>query len=595
MAQKIVGLDIGQHAVKAVVLESTYRGWELIGFHEMKTSGAYVTTEAMIRPRLEDVGVEPEPSETTDEAAAENGETPAAASEKPLDPRREQLRAVVGHFLRQYNKDWDTLFTAISGDHISVKILSLPYSNPRQIEQTITFALEDLVPFPLDGKIVDYQILSKDEKSTRILAGLLDYTHLRNYLDDLKAAGKEPKAVTLDAVALGGLFAELATAEQRQGLKALIDIGHRKTIITLLKGGGVVFARIIPFGGQDFTRAAAEALDIDFETAERTKHLEGYVRTEGGPAPLAARPSLAEPLERAAHELARQIKITLQSHVANTREGVEAVFLAGGGSKLANLPAFLAEALEVPVSPFLYLRPEFSKLAGYEDVEPEMAAGLGIALMGVSGSRFKRLNFRKGDFAFKGDFEQWKGRISQLTLNMAFVVLFLLANIASQFRVLGAEEAKMEEQIAAACKTILGKDVADAKVCVSQMMEVIEQKGAGSSKLRPDVSTLTLYDELVARMTADSMVVDVSEMELTDKKIKIKGEVDDIPTVGKIVENLKGYKCFSNIDQGPTRKNVKGDRIQFSLGIAIDCTGGKRGETRETAKEESRGEDRTEN
>ena len=571
MAQKIVGLDIGNYSIKAIILESTYRGWELIGYHEMKIATDYVEAEAMIeKTSLPDEEKE-EAEETEAGQEPAEGESETSEDSGSFDPEKERIRLAIQQFIRRHGADWDSLYTALDGDTISIKIFSLPFADLRQIEATVRFSLEELLPFSLADKVADYQILKRTQDESQLLAAVLDHDSMVSYLANFEAAGKEPKGVILDSLALGNVFIQLAEPELMSGTRVIVDFGHRKTSVCFIRDGQITFARTLSTGSQDLTKALAEVFDLDFEIAEKGKHQEGFVRSEALTAPHPDHEAIAATLEKALEPLVHHLRLTFQAYIARTRETIDSVHLCGGGSKLNGLPEFLAQSLGIPVSMFHYLRSEFDCLPESVDVEPNMAAGLGMALSGLRRSRLKALNFRKGDFAFKGNYEQWKGRIAHIGISLITIFTFFLFSIWSQFYVLGAEYDNMTDSIAKTCQEILGQNVTDAKKCVSQMMEVIKEQGTGGSKLKPEVSVLKLYDELVYRIMADDRMVEVKEMDISDKKIKVKGQVDEINTAGMIVESLKGYECFASISQGPTRASTTKDKIDFSLSITVDC------------------------
>lgn len=582
MAQKIVGLDIGSYSIKAVVLESTYRGWELIGYHEKKISSGYVETAGMIGTDLhveEESEVQTDGEQKLEEESIE--ESSDGEDEKNLDdeevegfdPQDERLGLDIQGFIRRYGSDWDSVYTAIDGDSVSLKLLTLPYSEAKQINDTLQFLIEDQVPFPLKDKIIDYQLLHKEPENNRILVALIDETQMGRYLANFEATGKEPKSVIIDSLALGNLADHLLEENQRQEVLALVDLGHRTTSVAIIDKGRLSFTRTFAYGGQDLTRAIAEDFSLDFEDAERTKHLTGFLSSSTLTAVDPDQQAISSTLEKAIEPLVQQLRLTLQAYVSQSREMVSAIHLVGGASKLNNLPDFLSERLAIPVTPLHYLRSEFDRMADSGEVEPEMAAGLGIAFDGLSGSRFKRLNLRKGQFAFKGDFELWKGRIAHIATSLTFIFLFFIISIWSQFRVLGTAEEEYSNSISASCEEILGRSVSDAKICMSSMIEVINKEGSGGSKLTPGVSSLAIYNDLASRMSnEETLLAEIDELEITDKKIKLKGETDALGTVSTIVSNLEDSSCLHNIKQGPTRPNASGTKTKFSLSILVDCT-----------------------
>jgi general secretion pathway protein L len=580
MAQKIVGLDIGNYSMKAVVLESTFRGWELVGYHESRLGSEYVEAERMI----EQTEAPPEngalDTNTTTEQAppedsaedAEDQDTYTLGGNGSFDPKKERLRIAMSQFIRSHGADWDSIYTAFHGDAISMKSVKLPFTELKKIDETLPYTLEDMVPFNLKDKVVDYQMLSREPGNTTLLVGIIDRNHMAEYLANFDNIGKEPKAVVVDSLALGNLFEQLGEPTQKEGVTAVLDFGHRTTSICLIDGGNIAYARTIPRGSQDLTRALAQEFDLDFEDAERKKHSNGFLPSLNMKPNSPGEASIAETLSKAIEPLMRQVGLTFQSYVGASKRHITRILIVGGGSRLTNLPDFLSERFKVQAEPFSYLNGSFNRLADSDEVEPTMAMGLGLAFTGLSGSRLKKLNFRKGPFAFKGNYDYWKTRIAHLALSVALVFMFFIISIWAQFYVLGKQGESMKGAIASTCKEILGKDITDAKICMAQMMEVIGNQNTGGTKLKSEVSIITLFDELSSRMTGEGMSVEVEELEIKTDKLKIKGEVDSIATVGTIVNNLRGYPCFADINQGPTRANVRGDRIEFSLSILVDCT-----------------------
>lgn len=599
MAQKIVGLDIGSYSIKAVVLESTYRNWELIGYHESLLPSGYTVAERMVetheslKPDIteedEIVNAEELQTDTTEDTETdEESVEEIPTDEGEFDPVKERKRIAIHDFLRKYGSNWDSVYTALDSDTVSLKMLSMPFAETKQIDETIHMTLEDMVPFSLSGKLIDYQILKKEPGNNKILAALVDKLLFKQYLAIFENTDNEPKKVLLDTLALGNIAMQFRDNEDLHGTYAIIDLGHRTTTITVISTGDIAFARTLHYGGQDLTQAIANSLDTSFINAEKKKHREGYLAVEDFEPEDHHNTAVANILEEALVPLVSQIKLTLKAYTASSKLQVEKILLTGGSSKLKNIDRYLSDKLELPVQPFNYLKDDFNRLADSAEVEPNMATGLGIAFSGMSISRKKSLNFRKGDLAFKGDFEYWKARMGHIALNATFIFLFFILSIWSQFHVLNAEEEKVADSITQSCKSILGREVTDAKICISSMMEVINKQGTGGSKLKPSFSLLTIYEALISRSVTSDLDVELEDLEISEKKIKIRGQADSIPTVGTVVENLKEYYCFTNVKQGPTKSSIKGDRIQFSVSILIDCS--KKKPKRSTEKAEKKEE-----
>src|SRR5690349_21491080 len=125
MAQKILGIDLGARSVKAVLLESTYHGYAVLGH------GAAVVE-------------------------------PPAEGSTLLQRQIAALHALVE------SRGWKVgdSVAALPGAGVSSSIVTLPFTDSRRIEQTIPFEVEEQIPFELSSVAWDWQLLgTRDGKS----------------------------------------------------------------------------------------------------------------------------------------------------------------------------------------------------------------------------------------------------------------------------------------------------------------------------------------------------------------------------------------------------------------------------------------------
>src|SRR5207249_1496173 len=90
------------------------------------------------------------------------------------------------------------------------------------------------------------------------------------YVGVVEEAGLNAVVVDVDGFALGNQF-ELNQQNERGEAVALIDIGASIMKTNVLRGGTPIFARDIPFGGNNYTNAIAQHLKIPFDQAESAK------------------------------------------------------------------------------------------------------------------------------------------------------------------------------------------------------------------------------------------------------------------------------------------------------------------------------------
>jgi len=108
--------------------------------------------------------------------------------------------------------------------------------------------------------------------------------------------------------------------------------------------------------------------------------------------PEGVEPKPIQPIiETVSDILALEVKKTFDFYRATAQEsdaGIQKILLAGGGSKLPGLPAFLSSRFEIPVEvfdPFRQIEVDASKFDPdyMREIVPEMAVAVGLALRGV--------------------------------------------------------------------------------------------------------------------------------------------------------------------------------------------------------------------
>ena len=198
----------------------------------------------------------------------------------------------------------------------------------------------------------------------------------------MREAGLQVASMTLEPIAA---MNAAIPAELRLLNLALVDIGAGTTDIALCRDGSVVGYTMATVAGDEITEAIMKAFLVDFRTAEQVK------RDMGGEEMVRCRNILGqeerissaevsaviqEPMDRLAQAIAKQV-------LEVNGSAPSALFLAGGGSKLAGLREKVAQALEmdekrVAIAGNNYELSAFSD--GVELERPEYATPLGIAI-----------------------------------------------------------------------------------------------------------------------------------------------------------------------------------------------------------------------
>jgi len=546
MANTVIGLDIGHRSVKAAILSTTLRGFELVGMGEIPFEDA------------------------------------------SRDPNPEELQAALQEVVQKAGGPFSAI-TSISGESASYRSMNMPFSDLRQVERALPFALEEEVPYSLDTHIWDAQQMEvREDGSSVMLTALAPHDRVAAQLAHLKESGIDPRIIITPPLALGNLYRQVLEADD--GLELVVDIGHKLTHMVGLRDGEIVSMRSIIWGGRNVTEHLARNFELSFDKAEQGKHDEAFLQVGDLVADGDEQRRICEATEAAIEPLIAELRYTTGLMSSQAGTAVRKIRLTGGGSRLRYLDLYLWSILDIPTEHLSLLREDFNRLPdGFTD-EDKLAVSLGLGTYGL-GHKGKLINLRKNDLAYAGEFLYYKGQIAQVVIGLIAIMLFAFINVGTDFWALGHQEDQLKDRMSQVTKKVIGKSISNPKRALAIMTETIGGKIGDEDLPIPEVSGTTLIAEVANRLQTASIDARLTELSFkvlrNNISMKIKGNADSIPTVGKIEETLSRYRCFKRINPGSTRQSVGGTRIEFSFEMVVSCEGAPEEEEATEAAEET--------
>ncbi|NOZ88145.1 MAG: pilus assembly protein PilM [Deltaproteobacteria bacterium] len=515
MSQRVLGLDLGNRSIKAVSLNVSFKGFEFIEYIEKERS--------------------------------------------PLVDLAKELEELVG----AKKLSPDLCIVAMPGEKTAVRTIVLP---SKRIEQTLPFELEDQIPFKLDQIVYDYHLLSRTAENAKVLVAYSRKDDFIDLVDSMGHAGLDPKIVTVDVLAYSSLFGNMITPSSN-GLDAIVDMGHEWTSVCIMNQGQPVAARALGGGGRCVTEALAKAFDLPLERAEKGKLVDGVIYTEEQEADGdSAR--VSETIKAALAPTVRELNQTFRSVTSELKMPLNKIYLCGGSSAIRNLDKHLSSRTG---SEAALLTLDFEKQVGSGTGNriASMAKAFSLALQGTRSGRAKPMNFRKGEYAYKGDTATLKGKLVQTAVLLGAILCLLIADTASRLYFLSTEETRVTNRLKSISKEIVGKPFTEPKKVLSIVEEEI-RNGAGGGIGLPEVTALEAFREMVNRIPKDSKIV-FKEVMIGDRRCRLKGKTDSLGSVSTFVDNLGAYHCFSDITRGRTGTDVAGTGMEFELGMNLVC------------------------
>ncbi|OGK99702.1 MAG: hypothetical protein A3E31_14540, partial [Candidatus Rokubacteria bacterium RIFCSPHIGHO2_12_FULL_73_22] len=255
-----------------------------------------------------------------------------------------------------------------------IKKVQIPQVPPKEVHDVVQLEAEHHIPFAIDEVFLDYHGVGQHDGVMDLILVAVKKSKVLEYSAVVEEAGLIPSIVDVDSFALGNQF-EHNFPEERGEAVALIDIGASIMKTNVVRGGATIFARDIPFGGNNYTQAIAQQLKIPFEQAEAAKlGRDVGVRWE----------TVVPALEAVSRELSLEVQRTFD-YFASTAESerIGKIVLAGGCSQLPGLNDYLSSNWGIPVElakPFERIEVDPAYADEVASSAPSFAVAVGLAL-----------------------------------------------------------------------------------------------------------------------------------------------------------------------------------------------------------------------
>lgn len=488
MSQRILGLDIGASSVKAVLLETSFRSFQLVGFAERSVRDVPDSTER--------------------------------------EARKEVLRQMVATGEARA----ETVLCALPGDKVMSRILTLPFGEPKRIESVLGFELESYLPLAVDQMVYDYQILHRTADQTTLLAAAVQREFIAEFLDDLKEIGIDPKIVSLDSLSYLNLWDHLKRTGT--GPVAVVDVGARTTQVCVMEDGHAKLVRTVRLAGDSITAALARDLNVEWDEAERIKVERGLLPASG----MALSPDdrrIADACAEGMKPLVRDLRQTFQAFRAQgTSDGVARVLLCGGTSRMLGILEHLQEQLgDVEVELLSVSSTDFNKLP-----DPTAGAGviqkaLALSLRAVGGRSHSDLNFRQGPFAYQGDFQFLRDKMFYL-LALALMLMSVAGfKTYARYRVLEDRREVQIGELAQFSKDVLGKEKDDYDAVLRTLNDVPDEEDL---RIFPEVSATKVFYDITAVL---QIVNNTSKADLAQAVVGARAEAGTPGPAGELPDD----------------------------------------------------------
>ncbi|MCF7793797.1 MAG: pilus assembly protein PilM [Candidatus Cloacimonetes bacterium] len=341
-----IGLDIGSHSIKMVYLKKLHQGFKLLNYETRST--------------LPD-GVEPNQS----------------------DLSRDRFAPVLSGMLRSMKinpKKVKHIVSSIGGDNTSIKQIKTIFLPDEELESALFFEAKKHLPIGGSEMILDYQVLSVEEKTNNMNILLASSTKesLNGHSTILTNAGLTPGIVDLESLAVANSFALNTFVEE--GIYVILNLGMFKTNMVIYGPKAKFFSRDISWGGYHITKDIMKQKKLSYQEAEKYKLEHGLI-AEDEEKQKDSIIALDITEKSATEMIVQEVKRSLRFYVKEAgNSDFRKILMVGGTAKLKGLPEYFTDQLKLETevyNPFVNLeKPEKFK----DKQDPQLALALGLAM-----------------------------------------------------------------------------------------------------------------------------------------------------------------------------------------------------------------------
>ncbi len=259
--------------------------------------------------------------------------------------KEDEILKALQQGLKQLNSSITNVCLGLSGPNTLIKRLQLAGGALEEIEDQVSWEMEQYLPFPIDEGSISHSIIGENKGGgVDVVVGVAKKTLINTFKDLIERASLKVKIVDLNAAATLNVFEAAMGKEDsfKEKTWILLDLGAQKTHFIIYKNGVLVFFKEINIGGLTITEEIQRQMGVNYQEAESLK-----ITGDGsGNIPE----EIVDLINQVLDSFFVEIKKTLDFWVNSTsEEAFDGCMITGGTAQISGLAEALQELLETEV------------------------------------------------------------------------------------------------------------------------------------------------------------------------------------------------------------------------------------------------------
>lgn len=372
-----LGFDIGQHAIKAVLLENSHSD--------------FLMREATQVP------------------------TPEEAIKEGVIVRKREVAALLQQIVRKMGTGLNRASVAIPLEHSLLRWIELPHMDPETLRAATRFEARKYLPYPMEKAAVQISATEADVNEEGRMQALLSAAPeeiVRSHAETLEWAGLEVVSAEPEAFALVRALSAADNRENRWGSFwhgqpiAYLHLGEEVSGLCIVQDSRVRFMRAVAWGGVRLTTALLQAEACTKAQAAAILRTDTTFVDDRGvciwrdTSGRRTLESASAELERLGREIQRLLNYYRSLFPERSYEGlVQRIVLSGGTAGLKGLARYFTRSFQIDTvigEPFQTLTQRLTREApvpsGRQSTVYAVAVGLALAELSAQAEAQERDN-----------------------------------------------------------------------------------------------------------------------------------------------------------------------------------------------------------
>ncbi len=411
----------------------------------------------------------------------------------------------------------DAISASLPSAWVSFRNINAPFKNPQKIRKILPYELEPMLAIPVSEASV--VIAAQTEDKSQITAAAIERPVLEMFLNILSDTGFEPFSTTPSGYA---------------------------TALSLVNSSDTPAQAI-------FLHSDAFTSTIYLMNSGSISSIRAFKSPNSGPSKF----------EHVGRNILRTIAAFEEQF--SFEFFPERVFVSGTDDNLPGLREFLEKKLGVQVRLAGTTLFDGKKVAFPSNLEqPKMGNALSLALLENRRPGF--LNFRMGEFAAAGKWDEYRRSMASTVLLAAIALVLFVSSMFYQNRLLENKLESLNRQIATIFKSTFPEvsRIVDPFQQMKIKVEGMEKQSGVPGYEHRAVRAIDLLNEISSRIPAE-YDMEVSRMALGSESIQFSGTADTFKTVNDIQAKLEPSPFFSKVAISSANQERSGNRVQFNI------------------------------